>query len=219
MKKIALVTVLLVIAGGMIFFSSCKKDDTTAPVITLLGSNPLYLDLGDTWTDPGFTANDDKDGDITTSVVVTNTPNMAQVNHYTVTYTVEDKAGNATTETRDVYVKSDRLIGTYAAHDVVTGANAGEYDYNITVTQSSAAYNKLLLQNFGGFGAAVVANLNIVGTAVTIPTQTPAGMPAGYEGSIAGTGTYLGLALKTLNYTVNYTAGGSDAGVATLTKQ
>jgi hypothetical protein len=44
--------------------------DTTAPVITLVGDNPLELNNGDTYTDPGATASDDVDGDLTSSIVV-----------------------------------------------------------------------------------------------------------------------------------------------------
>ena len=32
--------------------------DTTPPVITLVGGNPIYINLDSTFTDPGATAND-----------------------------------------------------------------------------------------------------------------------------------------------------------------
>ena len=44
--------------------------DTTAPVITLLGDNPMTIEVGSTFTDPGATATDNYDGDLTSSIVV-----------------------------------------------------------------------------------------------------------------------------------------------------
>ena len=41
--------------------------DGDAPVITLLGDDPLTLLLGDVFTDPGATATDNADGDLTSS--------------------------------------------------------------------------------------------------------------------------------------------------------
>ncbi|WP_204244180.1 immunoglobulin-like domain-containing protein, partial [Wocania ichthyoenteri] len=80
--------------------------DTTAPVITLNGASTIDLNVGDVYTEQGATANDNKDGDITASVVVagdvvdTNTAGT-----YVVTYNVSDTAGNAATQvTRTVNV-------------------------------------------------------------------------------------------------------------------
>ncbi len=80
--------------------------DITPPVITLLGDNPLNLTEGDSYTDPGATASDDTDGDISGDIVVGGDQvdaNMA--GEYVVTYNVTDAAGNAATEvTRTVNV-------------------------------------------------------------------------------------------------------------------
>ncbi|MCL6296355.1 immunoglobulin-like domain-containing protein, partial [Jejuia spongiicola] len=81
--------------------------DTTAPVITLVGSSPVNLNVGDTYTDDGATANDNKDGDITANIVVGgDTVNTGVASTYIVTYNVSDAAGNAATEvTRTVIVE------------------------------------------------------------------------------------------------------------------
>jgi len=80
--------------------------DTVAPVITLLGNATMNIMVGDTFTDPGATATDDVDGDITASIVVAG--DIVDVNTaatYTITYNVSDAAGNAATEkTRTVKV-------------------------------------------------------------------------------------------------------------------
>lgn len=81
--------------------------DTTPPVITLLGANPLTLTEGDTYTDPGATASDDVDGDISGDISDDGVVDMDTPGTYTVTYTVYDSAGNpATQETRTVIVEA-----------------------------------------------------------------------------------------------------------------
>jgi competence protein ComEC len=69
--------------------------DTTPPVITLKGDNPVTVVVGSTYTDAGATATDNVDGDLTSSITVVNIVNIATVGTYTVTYNVSDVAGNA----------------------------------------------------------------------------------------------------------------------------
>ncbi len=223
MKKQFFAVALLLMGFGMMFLTSCKDDDTTAPTITLTGASTMTVQLGDAFVDPGFTAEDDEDGDVTANVVITNLPNTNQVNIYEVTYTVEDEAGNTASAVRTVTVPTDRLAGNYAVHDVVTGgAFPGEYDYNVVVTQSGTDYNKLIITNFGGYGNPVVVNAFVTGANVSIPAQTPAGLDPTVMGSISGFGTYevaLVKGLKNITYTNAFTAGGSESGNATYTKQ
>lgn len=70
--------------------------DNAAPVITLIGDAELIVFLGSTFEDPGATATDNIDGDISANIIVggdvvdTNTIAM-----YTITYDVSDASGNA----------------------------------------------------------------------------------------------------------------------------
>ena len=81
----------------------------TAPSITLSGDNPLNLNTGDTFTEPGFTANDAEDGDITGSVIVGgDTVDTGTVGTYTITYDVTDAGGLAAPQqTRSVVVTNE----------------------------------------------------------------------------------------------------------------
>ncbi|MBI5728582.1 MAG: DUF5011 domain-containing protein [Candidatus Magasanikbacteria bacterium] len=79
--------------------------DTTAPVITLLGANPVNLFVGGSYVDAGATSTDNIDGDITARIVTVNPVNTAVADAYMVTYNVTDTAGNhATQVTRTVTV-------------------------------------------------------------------------------------------------------------------
>src|SRR5437667_11830155 len=79
--------------------------DTTPPVLTLVGANPLNLDVGTPFTDPGATAFDACEGDLTASIVRTGTVNTAAPGSYTLNYTVTDSNGNTATTNRTVLVK------------------------------------------------------------------------------------------------------------------
>jgi large repetitive protein len=79
--------------------------DTTAPVITLLGYNPETIECPDPYQEEGATATDLCDGDLTAEIVIDSSEvNSTVPGTYEVSYTVEDAAGNSTTEVREVEV-------------------------------------------------------------------------------------------------------------------
>lgn len=79
--------------------------DVTAPEITLLGDAAMELDNGAVYQEPGFTAADDCDGNLTDLVVVTGSVESGVPGVYTMTYTVTDAGGNTATVQRTVTVK------------------------------------------------------------------------------------------------------------------
>jgi len=76
--------------------------DTTAPVITLKGDNPLTVDCSKGYSEPGATAADNYDGSIPVSI---SGSVLSSAGTYTVTYTATDSSGNSATATRMVIVK------------------------------------------------------------------------------------------------------------------
>jgi len=79
--------------------------DTTPPVITRLGDAAVTVEAGSVYVDAGATALDDRDGDITASIVTTNPVNTMETDSYSVAYNVSDAAGNPAAEvTRQVTV-------------------------------------------------------------------------------------------------------------------
>jgi hypothetical protein len=85
--------------------------DTSAPVITILGNNPDSVHKGATYTDAGATALDNKDGDVTSSIVTTGTVNTDAVGTYEITYTVSDALGNEGVAKRTVIVYDSLGVG------------------------------------------------------------------------------------------------------------
>lgn len=77
------------------------------PSITLLGGQEICIETGSTYDDGGATAFDDMDGDITSTIVVTNEVNTSIPGEYKVTYNVTDSNGkNASPVIRHVDVVS-----------------------------------------------------------------------------------------------------------------
>lgn len=81
-----------------------KVVDTEKPKITLKGDNPMTVELGSAFEDPGATATDNVDGDLTDKIQVTGEVNTDEYGTYTVTYSVTDSSGNTATATRTVHV-------------------------------------------------------------------------------------------------------------------
>jgi hypothetical protein len=78
--------------------------DTTPPVITLLGANPLTNYVNTVFVDPGTTATDIVSGDLISAILVTGAVNTNIVGSYTLTYTVSDSSGNIATTNRTVVI-------------------------------------------------------------------------------------------------------------------
>ena len=104
-----------------IFIFSCSSDqsdvegnvqDFEAPIITLLGENPQILYINEIFEDLGAIANDNMDGDISNSIVVSNNVNVTQSGTYNVIYNVIDSSNNSAVATRTVEVL-DPIVGTW----------------------------------------------------------------------------------------------------------
>jgi len=214
MKKQLSLAAAVLLTAGVIFMSGCKKDDTTPPVVTLTGAATMQVTLNGTFTDPGATATDDKDGKV--NVTVTGTVDVNNAAAYTLTYSATDAAGNTGTATRVVTVanSSAALAGNYHVTDVVTSTipgNAGTYNYDVAVTASTTLNNKINISDFAGLNVNVTATVS--GSTLTIASQNPSGMQN--PGAISGNGTISGNNMASYTYTILYTAGGSDNGNTT----
>ncbi len=92
---------------------TCKKHteqaDKEKPTIKLNGSSTITISLNDHFTDPGATANDNKDGDLSSKIVTTGSVNTSRAGTYKITYTVEDAAKNKASITRTVIVKDNNI--------------------------------------------------------------------------------------------------------------
>lgn len=79
-------------------------DDPTPPELTLLGDSVITLEPTTAYEEPGYTAWDNCDGDLTAQVTVEGTVDIYHGGDYILTYTVSDAFGNTTRAERTVTV-------------------------------------------------------------------------------------------------------------------
>ena len=84
---------------------SIVRSDVEAPILTLTGSTNITISAGSAYQEPGFTAIDGVDGDITANVQISGSVDIYHAGVYTLTYTAMDKAGNKVTAERTVTVE------------------------------------------------------------------------------------------------------------------
>ena len=79
--------------------------DPIAPELTLLGDATVTIQVGTAYSEPGFTAKDNLDGDLTSAVRVEGSVDIYQAGTYTLRYLVADSYGNQTELARTVVVE------------------------------------------------------------------------------------------------------------------
>jgi hypothetical protein len=195
MKKQILSISLVVLGISTAVFTGCNKEDkdVNAPTITLKGNNPEYNQLNRTYTDAGATASDDVDGDITSKIVKTGTVTTSATANYSLKYNVSDEEGNAATEV----IRTVKVVDFAGSDSVKDVCPSGTYRYLADVTVSTTDDHKLIIKNFGGFGATVSAQVTFSGEKLSGVTQTGGGYTfANFSGTIANNGNTLNLTYK-----------------------
>ena len=137
--------------------------DTTAPVITLLGDNPMTIEVGTTFTDPGATASDAGDGDLTSSIVVSGSVDTSTIGTYTLTYDVSDTSGNAA----DSVTRTVNVVDTTVPVITLLGDTTVTIEVGATYTDSGAT----AADNYDGDLTSSIAIVNNVDTS-TVGTYT-----------------------------------------------
>ena len=80
-------------------------DDPIPPEIALKGASTVLLNAGQAYKEPGYTATDNCDGDLTGKVSVTGNVDTSKPGNYTLTYSVKDAYENLVSVSRTVTVK------------------------------------------------------------------------------------------------------------------
>lgn len=145
------------IVAIMIGFSGCTGAggaSTDNPTITLAGDTSITLAVGQLINEPGYTASDIRDGDLTSRVEVKTDLDFYRVGTYYVNYSVTDSDGYTATASRTVYITQDgassgQYSGDYQYGDIgSTYYDFATYNYNYlvreegtTVTQNMYDYD------------------------------------------------------------------------------
>lgn len=163
-------------ALALFIVPGCSKDDTDPPVITLIGDDPYTVEMRSAYVDPGATAQDEEDGDLTSSIQVDiSEVNMNLPGDYAVYYTVSDAAGNigSANRTVDVIATANALEGTYSVTDSCgSGASLQVYTYSqstVEVNSNTIRFNKFA--DYSG-NANITATIDAQTGNITLPLQS-----------------------------------------------
>jgi hypothetical protein len=169
--KISPVVILIIVTCFL--YTGCKEKDEIPPILTLNESDTLNHVLNSIYVDPGATAMDDMDGNISSNIYTENWVNKDKVGEYTVTYQVVDEAGNeAKPLTRWVFVYNQgrSYSGIYNVSETQIYPGNGSCDYSIFLVADSVINYGLVFSNF-------MCNLNkpiyaqVIDTIIVIPLQ------------------------------------------------
>lgn len=115
-------------------------NDGVHPTIYMSGASTVYIPAGGSYSEPGFSAKDNKDGDLTAKVKTTTNLDTGRSGTYTITYSVTDGAGNTSKITRKIVV-----YGTGSAEDYDNVKPNGKTVY-LTFDDGPGQYTKKLLE-------------------------------------------------------------------------
>ena len=118
--------------------------DMVLPEIQLEGGEDYVITLGTRYEEPGFTATDNVDGDVTAMVQVEGEVDWLTAGIYPITYTVSDSCENTTVVTRNVEVAAQEWTDTVYPD--------GKVVY-LTFDDGPSAYTSELLDVLDAYGA------------------------------------------------------------------
>lgn len=89
-----------------------KIVDTENPTINLKGESKIVIYQGDKYTEAGYEADDNYDGNLTDKVEIENKVDTDKVGNYEIIYKVKDSSNNEVSVKRNVEVKEKKVVST-----------------------------------------------------------------------------------------------------------
>ena len=122
--------------------------DKIVPVISLTGGKVTLL-TGNKYTEPGYKASDNYDGDLHDKVIVTNNIDTTKAGTYKVTYKVSDSSGNIAEATREVVIKKPNVVVATPPREVkVEAPKVVETSYANTLKKNKFTKSVIHLEGY-----------------------------------------------------------------------
>jgi hypothetical protein len=161
----------------LLFLSSCFKEDRVAPEIILSGDKNYMLEFGKPYNDPGYTAIDDRDGDISYLVKVEGIIDSSNAGIFHLKYNVVDASGNpAIEQVRTVYVThyNGSLSGIYNASGQCQITQVDNSSHFVVIEPGTTNPKTIIikaLNNFTKEEGLIAQLVNNTGQDIIIPSQ------------------------------------------------
>lgn len=171
MKNYSIILSIGILIAIIIF--SCKKEDNVRPVVILKGNDTVTMKLNSTYSDPGFNATDDTDGNLTENVAMNSKINPDKVGFYDVYYTVSDEAGNVSdSKHRAVFVYNEAYVyvDTWTGNDSLLYPQKTTNPFDVDINIDSTLNNKIIFSRLESDIEAPVYGL-ISGPGIELPLQ------------------------------------------------
>lgn len=141
----------IILIFSILALFACKKEDTVKPLIALKGEDTVKVVLNSEFVDPGVTATDETDGDLSQNVAIKTDLNVNKVGFYEVFYTVSDEAGNVSqTQSRivNVYNEAEGYADTWAGNDTLLYyGKSAKNAFEIIITIDSTINNNIIFSS------------------------------------------------------------------------
>ncbi len=155
MKHLSFLNLILVFGILSIFTISCEDEDNVPPTIRLQANesgdiDKVYVVLNDEWQEPGYTADDNTDKDLTSSVKEDISDlDMDKEGEYIIVYSVSDAAGNKIKKERTVIVRNAmyQFTGKWEVKKTVDGVDTNG-DYEQTLSMNATLNNVVRWSDF-----------------------------------------------------------------------
>lgn len=121
--------------------------DMVPPTITLSGDSTVYVKLGEEFVDPGSSATDNLEGDISDRIIVKGNVDTNKEGQYNIVYQVSDESGNNAEIIRSVYVYEKQM------ESIVI--NPGDKVVYLTFDDGPGPYTEQLLNILDKYGVKV----------------------------------------------------------------
>ncbi|WP_428737779.1 DUF5011 domain-containing protein [Sulfurimonas sp.] len=170
---LSLTLLLLGCGGGGSSSSENQSATNTAPTLTLSGASEIQITVGDTFSDPGVSAYDTQDGNITASIQTNSTLDTSTIGNYIITYSVTDSNGNEVTLVRHISVvaqNQENYVVSWENNFTIPSQDANGW----SILTPSADSHILYVANDGNDTTAIIydANDSNLGSDVFHPTGT-----------------------------------------------
>lgn len=181
-------TMMALLFAGL-FLASCSENDDVPPVLTMNGQDTLFHVLNSAYNDPGATAIDDTEGNISDKIYVDNQVDIDRVGEYSVNYRVVDESGNESpTLTRVVYVYNQGVdyYGDYFAEDIEVYPGQSICNYPSYIWIDSTLNFRIVFLDFACSSKRTVY-ADVIDTIIIMPFQLV--QDSVYNMSLQGAGT------------------------------
>jgi hypothetical protein len=131
------------------------------PTITLNGADKVTINLGSPYIDAGAIASDTEDGEITSSIIMSNRIKVNIAGTYAVKYTVTDSGGGSASSMRMVIVNAAPVItlNKSKAISIIAGSGYAEYDVSATDKEDGIITSKIKI--FVSNNTSIIGSYNI----------------------------------------------------------